>query len=465
MGITSSTSVSRQLFFLVSLFIGALSFQVSAQTPTTSNAFEFGWAAYEYGDYQEAARIWQPLAEQGDAQAQLNLGTLYDFGQGVQMDATLAVKWYRAAATQGSQAAQFNLGMMYETGRGTPQRYADAALWYQTAAEQGLAIAQHQLGIMYLDGVGVPANNQLALQWLKKAAEQNHADASYQLGSMYANGQGVSKDLDISAHWLGKSTIAYRDQGDMDKVEHISNALALYDSGYSLAYALEKSAPNVSRAMSFDNAEGASFGTAWPVASGHVITNYHVIADSKEIMLINRQGEEVHARVTLTDEINDIALLSVDHPEQLPPALPLSSNVAGLGANVFTIGYPRVDVLGRSPKLSAGLISSENGLEDNPDAYQTSVPIQSGNSGGPLLNMRGEAVGLVASMLGFVDPVTGITNTIDNISFSVKIERVSDLLEQLPEKQQAINELSSQPEGLEALAGRIQDSILVVMVR
>ncbi len=465
MSITSSTSVFRQLFFLLPLLTATFSFQVSAKTPTTSNAFEFGWAAYEYGDYQEAARIWQPLAAQGDAQAQLNLGTLYDFGQGVQMDVALAVKWYRAAATQGNQAAQFNLGMMYETGRGTPQHYADAALWYQTAAQEGLAIAQHQLGIMYLDGVGVPVSNQLALQWLKKAAEQNHADASYQLGSMYANGKGVSKNLDISAHWLNKSTIAYRDQGDTDKVEHISNALALHEGGHSLAFALEKSVSNVSRAMSFDNAEGASFGTAWPVASGHVITNYHVIADSKEIMLISRQGEEIHARVTLTDKINDIALLSVDNPEQLPPALPLSSDVAGLGANVFTIGYPRVDVLGRSPKLSAGLISSENGLEDNPDAYQTSVPIQSGNSGGPLLNMRGEAVGLVASMLGFVDPVTGATNTIDNISFSVKIERVNNLLEQLPEKQQTINELSSQPEGLEALAGRIQDSILVVMVR
>ncbi len=465
MDMTSSSSTFRKLIFLLVLFSVAVSLPVSAKISVTPNAFEFGWAAYEYGDYQEAARVWKPLAEQGDSQAQLNLGTLYDFGQGVSMDVALAVKWYRAAAIQGGQAAQFNLGMMYETGRGVSQSYADAAMWYQKSAEKGLAIAQHQLGVMYLDGAGVPANHQLALQWLEKAAEQNYADASYQLGSMYANGEGVSKDTDISADWLSRSKAAYRDQGDADKVELISNALALYKAGHGLASALDTSASNVSQAMSFDNPEGASFGTGWPVASGHVITNYHVIADSKEIVLIDREGKEIYARVVLTDEINDIALLSVDHFDQLPPALPLSSKLAGLGANVFTIGYPRVDVLGRSPKISAGLISSENGLEDNPDSYQTSVAIQSGNSGGPLLNMRGEVVGLVASMLGFVDPATGTTKTINNISFSVKVERVNHLLEQLPQKQKTISELPNHPENLEVLASRIQDSILVVMVR
>ena len=77
--------------------------------------------AYKSGDYATALREWTPLAKQGNADAQFDLGVMYELGQGVPQDGKTAVKWYRLAAEQGLADAQFNLGVMYAEGRGVPQ--------------------------------------------------------------------------------------------------------------------------------------------------------------------------------------------------------------------------------------------------------------------------------------------------------------------------------------------------------
>jgi uncharacterized protein len=70
-------------------------------------------------------------------------------GQGVPEDDAEAVKWYRMAAEQGLANAQLNLGVMYDYGQGVPEDDAEAVKWYRMAAEQGLANAQFNLGYMY----------------------------------------------------------------------------------------------------------------------------------------------------------------------------------------------------------------------------------------------------------------------------------------------------------------------------
>ncbi len=72
--------------------------------------FSDGVAAYDRGDYATAFSEWKPLAEQGNAGAQFNLGVMYYKGRGVPQDYAEAVKWYRKAAEQGNAGAQFNLG-------------------------------------------------------------------------------------------------------------------------------------------------------------------------------------------------------------------------------------------------------------------------------------------------------------------------------------------------------------------
>jgi TPR repeat protein len=148
----------RRFLFLVFLV-------VACATGAAAGSFEDGLSAYERGDYVQAMNHWQPLAAQGDAAAQFNLGLMYRHGQGVPQDFREALKWYRKAAEQGHVWAQFNLGVMYRHGQGAPQNAQEAVKWYRKAAEQGSAWAQNNLGMMYEVGQGVPQDYQEALKW------------------------------------------------------------------------------------------------------------------------------------------------------------------------------------------------------------------------------------------------------------------------------------------------------------
>ena len=135
-----------------------------------------GWdeavEAYDRGDYETALHEFRALAEQGDADAQRNLGTMYHEGQGVPQDYTNAVRWFRMASEQGNPPAQFNLGVMYFNGEGVPQENAEAVKWYRKAAEQGFAKAQSNLGVMYANGQGVPQDYIQAHMWFDLAGAQ-----------------------------------------------------------------------------------------------------------------------------------------------------------------------------------------------------------------------------------------------------------------------------------------------------
>ncbi len=96
--------------------------------------FNAGVAAYNRGDYATALRELRPLAEQGHAKAQYNLGFMYDEGLGVPQDYAEAVGWYRKAAAQGYAEAQNVLGFMYGEGQGVPQDYVQSHMWLNIAA-------------------------------------------------------------------------------------------------------------------------------------------------------------------------------------------------------------------------------------------------------------------------------------------------------------------------------------------
>ena len=96
-----------------------------------------GLTAYYSGDYATALREWKPLAEQGDASAQYNLGVMYDNGYGVPQDDKTAVKWYTLAAEQGHVDAQYSLGVMYYNGKGILRDYVYAHMWANISASNG----------------------------------------------------------------------------------------------------------------------------------------------------------------------------------------------------------------------------------------------------------------------------------------------------------------------------------------
>jgi TPR repeat protein len=134
-------------------------------TPAFSADLQKGLTAADKGDFTTALREWTPLAEKGDADAQFNLGLMYEKGRGVPQDYKAALKWYRLAAKQGLAVAQYNLGVMYKDGKGVPQDYKTAAKWWRLAAEQGNASAQNNLGVMYAFGTGVLKDYVYAHMW------------------------------------------------------------------------------------------------------------------------------------------------------------------------------------------------------------------------------------------------------------------------------------------------------------
>ena len=104
--------------------------------PATSTAqdFDAGMMAYIAGDYATVLQEWRPLAEQGNVEAQYNLGRMYDAGKGVMQDHAEAVRLYRMASEQGNADAQFHLALMYHDGQGVPQDFVTAHMWYNIAA-------------------------------------------------------------------------------------------------------------------------------------------------------------------------------------------------------------------------------------------------------------------------------------------------------------------------------------------
>jgi S1-C subfamily serine protease len=159
-----------------------------------------------------------------------------------------------------------------------------------------------------------------------------------------------------------------------------------------------------------------------------IVTALHVIADASEIEVITADGQALSAKIEARNSPLDIALMSVDEatPNYLPFAPPRS---AAMGDEVFTMGFPVIDVLGEKPKFTAGTISALSGIRDEPAYLQISVPVHPGNSGGPLVNGKGQVVGMVVSSASPL-PFVKATGTLpQNISWAVKSEYISPLFD------------------------------------
>ena len=151
--------------YLCVLILGMLVLPVFPQDETPPNA----------EDTSESDNIADLMtkAEQGDADAQFNLGRMYDAGQGVPQDFREVVRWFRAAAEQGHESAQFSLGFMYFMGEAIPMDYKEAFRWYRESAVQGNSSAQSSLGSMYRVGRGVPQDYIQAHMWYNLAASSS----------------------------------------------------------------------------------------------------------------------------------------------------------------------------------------------------------------------------------------------------------------------------------------------------
>jgi S1-C subfamily serine protease len=176
----------------------------------------------------------------------------------------------------------------------------------------------------------------------------------------------------------------------------------------------------------FDFVSGS--GTGFFVASdGYIVTNHHVIDGAKNITVTTPSGESFKAEVVSTSFSTDLALLRI--PYQTKNYLTFANpGSAGIGNKVFTLGYPISDMLGKEVKYTDGSISSLSGLQGDATFFQISVPIQPGNSGGPLVNADGDVVGVVTATAAVEAFYASVGVMPQNVNWAVKGAYASLLL-------------------------------------
>lgn len=159
---------------------------------------------------------------------------------------------------------------------------------------------------------------------------------------------------------------------------------------------------------------------------GHVLTAEHVVRGATDIQIVTQDGRRVRARVQSSSRSLDLAVLTTD---SRPSAfLPVRLARPTSGMRVFTVGYPLPGVLGQEPKFSDGVINAASGIRDDASFMQISIPIQPGNSGGPVVTEDGLLVGIVTSSAA-VAPFIERTGTIpQNVNWAVHSSLATTLL-------------------------------------
>lgn len=148
---------------------------------SADNTLSRGIAALEAGKSQEAFAIFKPLADAGNAEAQLRLALMYYNGHGVKENESQAVELLRRSAKSGNVEAMYQLGNVFTFGQQAAGMVDDpdleAARWYHQAAVAGNRDAQYSLGLAFLSGKGVIKDSKEATYWMEQAAKAGHPDA------------------------------------------------------------------------------------------------------------------------------------------------------------------------------------------------------------------------------------------------------------------------------------------------
>ncbi len=166
--------------------------------------------------------------------------------------------------------------------------------------------------------------------------------------------------------------------------------------------------------------------------AGYIATNYHVIEDAKFIQVEYYQKGIKHvypAMVIVTDKQNDLAIIQITDPnfntvDRIPYVF--TTQIKDVGTDVFALGYPLANVMGDEVKFTDGKISSKTGIKGDISVYQISVPIQPGNSGGPLFDNKGNLVGITSSALN-----KEYFNA-ENVNYAIKSAYLKNLVDVMP---------------------------------
>jgi TPR repeat protein len=445
--------------------------KAEAEAGDVDSEYQLGFRYYDGEgvpkDFSKAVRWFRKAAEQSNAHAQYYLGSCYANGEGAAKNKVEAVKWYRKAAEQSNVQAETALGYCYATGQGVAKEQTEAAKWYRKAAEQNFAQAELNLGNCYANGQGVAKDDAEAVKWYRKAAEQDFAQAQISLALSYALGQGVAKDYVESYKW----TLLAASQGDKDAKE----TMTILENNMSreqiaegqkvarnfkprLAPSAEPDTSSTGIAQTRPQSSGTGF---FITEDGYLITNEHVAGSEAQVRLVTREGS-ISAKVVKVDAANDLALLKA---EGKFAALPIAARrTMKLGSTVATVGFPNIGLQGFAPKFARRKIGPLSGPHDDARYFQISVPVQPGNSGGALVDERGNVVGVLSATLSMKAALATSGAFPQNVSYAVKSSFLLGFLESVPEIAAKLKEPNAKDMKFDDVVEQAKEATALVLV-
>jgi len=163
-----------------------------------------------------------------------------------------------------------------------------------------------------------------------------------------------------------------------------------------------------------------SAGTAFLIdGRGFLVTNAHIIRNSKNVAVFNSKGDELRAIVLRTDNKNDIAILKIDDSNYKPlPNVPygISRTISDVAEPIYTLGYPRNDIV-----YSEGYLSAKTGFNGDTLSCQLGIAANHGNSGGPVFNHNGEVIGIISTR----------ETEAEGVAFAIRSKYIYDAVEEV----------------------------------
>jgi S1-C subfamily serine protease len=170
----------------------------------------------------------------------------------------------------------------------------------------------------------------------------------------------------------------------------------------------------------------------------------------------------VAASVVKTDAQHDLALLKAEGNFEPLPVIP--SGTVSLGATVATVGYPNVRLQGQSPKLAKGEIAALSGAHDDSRYFQISVPLQPGNSGGALVDARGNVIGIVSAKLDANAALLTSGVLPENVNYAVKSSFLLNFLDSVPDLAGKLKAPDTGPREFENVVKSAEHATVLVLV-
>jgi hypothetical protein len=174
-------------------------------------------------------------------------------------------------------------------------------------------------------------------------------------------------------------------------------------------------------------AGGLVTGTGFAVDhEGTLVTNEHVVSRCATIT-IHRGAERIAGAVSARDHANDLALIKLTQPTPAAATLRRGA-VVRLGEQIVAYGFPLVGALASEGNLTVGYVSALRGLGNDERTIQITAPVQRGNSGGPLVDLGGNVVGVVSSKLDAVKVMNAYGDVPQNVNFAIALDRLAGFL-------------------------------------